>query len=41
MEIIRMGKYFRDKPWQYRFGKSLDDAMKLEFVKLIYDKDKF
>lgn len=40
MEIIRMGKYFGDKPSQYRFWKSLDDAMKLEFVKSIYDEDK-
>ena len=40
MEIIRMGKYFGDKPSQYRFWKSLDDVTKLEFVKSIYDEDK-
>ena len=41
MEIIRMGKYFGDKPSRYRFWKSLDDAMKIEFVKSIYEEDKF
>ncbi|KAL6503824.1 hypothetical protein OROGR_025747 [Orobanche gracilis] len=41
MEIIRMGKYFGDKPSQYRFWKSLDNVTKLEFVKSIYDEDKF
>ena len=40
MEIIRMGKYFWDKPSQYRFWKILDDVTKLEFVKSIYDEDK-
>lgn len=40
MEIIRMGKYFGDKPSQYRFWKSLKDEVKLEFVKSIYDEDK-
>ncbi|KAJ9558021.1 hypothetical protein OSB04_012635 [Centaurea solstitialis] len=40
MEIIRMGKYFGDKPSQYRFWKTLDAVTKIEFVKSIYDEDK-
>ncbi|KVH88451.1 Myb/SANT-like domain-containing protein [Cynara cardunculus var. scolymus] len=40
IEIIQMGKYFADKPSQYRFWKSLDDYMKIEFVKSIYDEIK-
>ncbi|KVI07823.1 hypothetical protein Ccrd_013811 [Cynara cardunculus var. scolymus] len=40
MKIIRMDKYFGDKPSQYCFWKNLDDNMKLKFVKSIYDEDK-
>ncbi|KVH98752.1 hypothetical protein Ccrd_023023, partial [Cynara cardunculus var. scolymus] len=39
VEIIRMGKYFGDKPSQYHFWKGLADDVKLKFVKSIYDED--